>query len=138
MALNRWKILALVSLLITSLLISGCILDSQIYGDIAPKEANELIDERSGDEDFVILDVRTPEEFSGGHIEGAIIIDFNSENFEDEIGKLDRNITYLIYCRTARRSSLALDIMEDLGFTDVYNLKGGIVRWEEEGFPVVR
>ncbi|MDY6958365.1 MAG: rhodanese-like domain-containing protein [Halobacteriota archaeon] len=138
MALNRWKILALVSLLITSLLISGCILDSQIYGDITPKEANELIDERSGDEDFVILDVRTSEEFSGGHIEGAIIIDFNSENFEDEIGKLDRNITYLIYCRTARRSSLALDIMEDLGFTDVYNLKGGIVRWEEEGFPVVR
>ncbi|MDY6932414.1 MAG: rhodanese-like domain-containing protein [Halobacteriota archaeon] len=138
MALNRWKILALVSLLITSLLISGCILDSQIYGDIAPKEANELIMKRSGDGDFMILDVRTSEEFSGGHIEGAINIDFYSENFEDEIGKLDRNITYLIYCRTARRSSLVLDIMEDLGFTDVYNLKGGIVRWEEEGFPVVR
>ena len=78
MALNRWKILALVSLLITSLLISGCILDSQIYGDIAPKEANELIMKRSGDEDFMILDVRTPEEFSGGHIDGAIIIDFRA------------------------------------------------------------
>ncbi|MDY6966394.1 MAG: rhodanese-like domain-containing protein [Halobacteriota archaeon] len=137
--MKQWKIIIpALLLIISSLITSGYISDSQMLEDITPKEAYELIKNRSGDEDFVILDVRTPEEFADGHIEGAIIIDFNSENFGDEIGKLNRNATYLLYCRTARRSSLALDIMEDLGFTEVYNMEGGIVRWEEEGYPVVK
>ena len=137
--MNRWKIIVLVSLLITPFLItSGCISDSQILEDITPNEAYELIEKNDGNENFVIVDVRTPEEYSGGYIKDAINIDFNSENFKDEIGKLDRNVTYLLYCRTARRSSLALDVMEDLGFTNVYNMKGGIVRWEGEGYLVVK
>ena len=137
--MKQCKIFVLALLLITSLsLVSGCISDSQIFEDITPKEAYELIEKNDGNENFVIVDVRTPEEFAGGHIEGAILIDFNSQNFRDEIGELDKNVTYLHYCRTARRSSLALDVMEDLGFTEVYNMKGGIVRWEEEGYPVVR
>ena len=137
--MKQCKLFVLALLLITSLsLISGCISDSQILEDISPKETFEPIEKNEGNENFVIIDVRTSEEFAGGHIEGAILIDFNSENFIDEIGKLDRNLTYLIYCRAARRSSLALDDMKDLGFTKVYNMKGGIVRWEEEGFPVVK
>ena len=137
--MKQCKLFVLALLLITSLsLISGCISDSQILEDISPKETFEPIEKNEGNENFVIIDVRTSEEFAGGHIEGAILIDFNSENFIDEIGKLDRNLTYLIYCRTARRSSLALDDMKDLGFTRVYNMKGGIVRWEEEGYHVVK
>jgi rhodanese-related sulfurtransferase len=89
-------------------------------------------------EDFVIIDVRTPEEYADGHIENAINLDYYSKAFEDELNKLDRNKIYLIYCRSARRSGMALDTMKELGFTKVYNMLGGIIQWKAEGFPTIK
>ena len=64
------------------------------------------------------------------------MIDFYSNTFEMELDKLDKNNSYLIYCRTGRRTGLTIDIMKDLGFFEVYNMLGGITQWIDQGYPV--
>jgi len=64
------------------------------------KDAYTLIQKNKGNPDFVILDVRTPAEFADEHIENAINLDYYSETFRDDLNKLDKTKTYLIYCRT--------------------------------------
>ena len=119
-----------------------CISDSEmqfrIIEDISTEEAYAMIETRTGEPDFVILDVRTPEEFKSGYIEGAINIDYYSETFRDDLGELDKEEPYLIYCRTGRRTAESMNIMRELGFVEVYNMLGGITDWEGKGYPVVR
>jgi rhodanese-related sulfurtransferase len=105
--------------------------------NINTQESYELIEERDGDSDFVILDVRTPEEFAEGHIESAVNIDFYADAFPDELDGLDRDKTYLIYCRSGSRSGSTFKMMKQLGFKNVFNMKGGIESWRVE-YPVVR
>ena len=88
--------------------------------------------------DFVIIDVRTPEEFAEGHIENVINLDYYSETFRDELNKLDKNKMYLIYCRSGNRSGKALNIMEELNFREVYNMSGGIIEWKAKELPITK
>ncbi|MFC1903625.1 rhodanese-like domain-containing protein [Chloroflexota bacterium] len=106
--------------------------------DVTPPVAYALIRENTDNQNFVIIDVRTPEEYAEGHIEEAVNLDYSSEAFEGELDKLDRDKTYLICCQTGRRSRVALNIMEDLDFSEVYHIDDGIVEWEKLGFPVVK
>lgn len=106
--------------------------------DVGPKEAQAMIRENAGNREFVVLDVRTPEEFAQGHLEGAVLVDYRSPGFREEVAGLDRTKTYLVYCRTGKRSASALGIMRELGFRSSYHLEGGIKRWLEEGLPAVR
>ena len=88
--------------------------------------------ETNADSNTVILDVRTPGEYAAGHVEESILIDFNSRDFKNKISQLDRDKTYLLYCRTGRRSALAGKIMtQELGFTDVKNLLGGYLSYQK-------
>jgi rhodanese-related sulfurtransferase len=105
---------------------------------LAPKDAYTMIQKNKNNKDFVVLDVRTPEEFTSGHIEGAINIDYNSEGFKTEVGKQDKKKTYIVYCRTGRRTSGAVKIMTELGFNHIYVIKGDIVEWQAENLPLVR
>lgn len=109
----------------------------QIIKDITPQEAFTLIQDKQDNLDFVILDVRTPEEFADEHIENALNLDYHSETFGDWLNILDKNKTYLIYCRSGGRSGRALDIMEELNFREVYNMSGGINQWKAEWLPTV-
>jgi len=85
------------------------------------------------DSDAIILDVRTPEEFETSRIPKSINIDFyNPEIFMQEIGKLDKDRAYYIYCRTGVRSANSCHLMKELGFAKTYNLIGGIVYWKGE------
>ena len=85
------------------------------------------------DTDAVMLDVRTSEEFESKRIPRSINIDFyNPETFMQEIGKLDKDRSYYIYCRTGVRSANSCLLMKELGFTKTYNLIGGIVDWNGE------
>ncbi len=85
------------------------------------------------DENAVILDVRTPEEFETSRIPNSKNIDFyNPQNFMQEIEKLDRDNCYYVYCRTGVRSANSCQLMNELGFDKVYNLLGGIVEWKGE------
>ena len=83
--------------------------------------------------DPIILDVRTPQEFETSRIPKSINIDFyNPAIFMQEIGKLDKERSYYIYCRTGVRSANSCHLMKELGFTKTYNLIGGIVDWNGE------
>ena len=108
---------------------------AQIIEDITTEEAFALIEDNQNNPDFVILDVRTPEEFADGYLENAINLDIRSDTFRDELDLLDKSKTYLIYCRSGNRSGQARDIMEELDFREVYNMMGGIVQWQAEGLP---
>ena len=76
-----------------------------------------------------VIDVRTPEEYALGYIEGAILIDYKASDFQASISALNRNVTYLIYCRSGNRSGKASIIMDSLGFKKIYDLKGGYMNW---------
>lgn len=78
----------------------------------------------------VILDVRTPDEFSAERIPGAVNIDVKSDDFKAKIEKLDKNARYLIYCRSGKRSEKALHVMQQSGFINLYHLKRGINGWK--------
>jgi len=110
----------------------------QIMEDITPEEANILKQENKDNPNFVILDVRTPEEFSDEYIGNAVNLDYYSNTFKNDLDKLDKNKTYLIYCRSGRRSENTLNIMKDLDFREVYNVLGGITKWKSEGLPTIK
>lgn len=78
----------------------------------------------------MILDVRTAEEFSAGHIPGARLLDvLQEESFRTAAAGLDRSKHFLIYCRSGRRSQQAAAILKELGFNKVTDLKGGFIAW---------
>jgi rhodanese-related sulfurtransferase len=111
---------------------------TQIIESIGTKATYELIQENTGNPDFKIIDVRTPEEYAEGHIENSVLINISADDFETEIGQLDRDGKYLVYCRSGGRSSRAVDIMQELGFLEVYELASGINAWISFGFSVVK
>ncbi len=86
-----------------------------------------VIDLIKNNPDLVIVDVRTQAEFEAGHIGGSVNIDVSLPNFKEEIEKLNKNTRYVVYCRSGNRSRFAAQIMEVLGFREVYDLGGGIV-----------
>jgi rhodanese-related sulfurtransferase len=109
-----------------------------IVTDVSAQEAFMLIQERSDDPNFKILDVRTQEEYDTGHVEGAINIDYNSDTFKEMLSKLDKSCEYLVYCRSGNRGSEAVNVMEEMEFTMIYHMNGGIIEWNAEGLPFDR
>jgi rhodanese-related sulfurtransferase len=103
------------------------------YGNLSSWEATNLIEGNRNSISFVVLDVRTLKEYQEGHLPNAIVIDFRSPSFRDELDRLDRGKTYLVYCRTGNRSTSALTVMKELGFQKTFHLLGGITKWKEEG-----
>ena len=124
------KLFAAVS--VVFILISSCTI-GQTTNDIEIDEFKRKI----SSEKYVLVDVRTAEEFIDGHIEGALNIDYFSATFSDDISKVGFEIPVLLYCRLGNRSSKAMKIMNELGFKEVYNLEGGIKGWISENNPVI-
>ncbi|SDG20930.1 Rhodanese-related sulfurtransferase [Dyadobacter soli] len=81
-----------------------------------------------------LVDVRTPEEFDGGHLQYAKNINFNSPDFKAQISKLDKHKPVYLYCRSGNRSGKATDTLHALGFHSYYNI-GGFEQLKAEGFP---
>lgn len=79
--------------------------------------------------DVQLVDVRRPEEFAAGHIEGAVNYNFQGADFNKEVAQLDKNKPVLVYCRSGRRSGAASQKLESMGFTEIYDLKGGYLNW---------
>jgi thioredoxin 1 len=89
-------------------------------------------------QECVIIDVRTPEEFMGGHIVGAASIDVYSDEFEHRFRFMDTNQCLALYCKGGSRSAQALHILEtEFGFTNLVHLQGGINAWNKEGYELV-
>jgi len=108
------------------------------FADVTVQQAQALIQQRAGQKDFVVLDVRTPQEFAGGHLAGALNINFLASDFAAHANALDRGKTYLVYCHSGNRSVRAVQAMVQLRFRSVYNMLGGIIAWESKDFPLSR
>ncbi len=85
-----------------------------------------------------IVDVRTPEEFAQGHIEGAVNYNVEGPDFASQIAALDAAGTYAVYCRSGNRSQVAVSQMSGVGVNGIYELESGITGWESAGLPVVQ
>lgn len=83
-----------------------------------------------------ILDVRTPEEFATGHLTGADNINVNDKNFKDRVSLLDKTAPVYVYCKGGLRSASATATLQELGFTQIYDLKGGIMAWTNQELPL--
>lgn len=108
----------------------GC--TAQNGSSIDSKEAYGLI---KADTNIAILDVRTAKEFADGHVAGAVNIDVNQTDFAQKIDQLDRSKTYIVYCRSGRRSRKAVGIIAAKGFKNLYNVSDGFVGWSKNGLP---
>lgn len=96
------------------------------YENVDAITFNKLLGETSN---AVILDVRTSAEFKEQSIDGAINIDAMSNGFSEKIAKLGKDKTYFVYCRSGNRSGNACNMMDALGFENLYNLSGGLMKW---------
>ena len=101
--------------------------------DLTAAQALEFL---SAENDVIVLDVRTPQEFSAGHIEGALNLDIKQDGFKERLAKLEKGNAFLVHCASGRRSQLSVAIMEELGFENIYHLDGGFNAWKQAGNPV--
>ena len=122
-----------VAMIAASAILSSC----SSEGDSVNLNVSEF-SAKSQQAGVISLDVRTPGEFAEGHLVYAININVESGNFEAEIESLDKNAIYAVYCRSGRRSAVAVDLMKKAGFTNLYNLDGGVIDWSASGLPLVK
>ena len=101
------------------------------YGNVTVERAAELI---ATNPSLVILDVRTDLEFDSGHLEGAVNIPV--DELQHRVDELDSEAEMLVYCRTGNRSSSAVQILMNNGFTKIYHMVDGIIVWIEAGYPI--
>ena len=123
-------------LLVLTLAVTGAA--GSAVTNVTVGKAQILMKDRAGKPDFVILDVRTREEFAEGHIDGAVELDIKSRDFEKGLRTLHRNKSYLVYCRTGNRSRQATIAMEALGFRSILHMNEGIVKWKQQNLPLAR
>ena len=109
--------------------------ETQISQDIFPTEAWELISNKRGNDEVIIIDVSTSQEYKDLHLEGAINVNLLSRFFKSRLEVVDKNQTYLVYCKVGGRSKIARKLMLQFGFRTVYNIIGGTLLWEDEGLP---
>jgi len=120
-------------LLMMTLLLTGCAVSSpapeaNTYRQITMQQAVEMMNK---EENYIILDVRTHEEFAAGHIPGAIVIPNETINTEEIPQLPDKNQLIMVYCRSGNRSKQASDKLVKLGYTNIVEF-GGINSWPGE------
>ena len=125
------KILSLLSIVV---LISCGETNSQVVQNIKAEKFQEF----STLNDGIIIDVRTAAEFNSGHIKDATNIDFYANDFESKLKIVRKDVPIYVYCRSGGRSSSAAKKMEKLGFSEVYNLLGGIGSWNSKGYKIIK
>lgn len=137
--LSLWSVWPFWSVCVVSLLVAGPGLARAESPATQPARIDVQAFERQLDQpDTVVLDVRTPREFASGHVPEAVHLDVQSPDFAEKVAALDKEKTYLVYCRTGRRSDRAAEVMRRQQFRDVQVLSGGIIAWEDAGKPTRR
>ena len=87
---------------------------------------------------YTLIDIRTPREFAQGKIEGAVNINYYDKDFLEQISKFDTSKPLFIYCRSGSRTYNAAKKISDLGFTQVYDLNGGIINWHRNKLKIIK
>jgi len=123
------------ALLIPVLALSACSSGTSTTSvtDVTAAQASSILDEPA----TKVIDVRTAQEFAGGHLPDAVNIDIESNTFDSRIAELPKDAKYFVYCRSGNRSGTATDRMSRAGFTSLYDLQGGIQVWANAGGQVV-
>ncbi len=104
--------------------------------NVSPQDAWSII--QNPDLKYRVIDVRTPQEYNKAHLPGAININVADANFPDMIQRLSKSEHILVYCRSGRRSAIAVKIMEELGFFNILHMNDGWIGWENEKLPIDR
>ncbi|MDN3665938.1 rhodanese-like domain-containing protein [Algibacter miyuki] len=128
--MKQFKLITL-SLIFCALMFSCNAQNNEHIIEVSPEELQQVLKQ---EKDIRIIDVRTPEEFEAGHIEGAENINFFDSDFETRVGLIDNRKSLVIYCKSGRRSGKSQEVFTKLGFNKIYNLEGGILGWKSEGF----
>ena len=123
----------LVFLLLAVMMLTACGQDKEndqgaVYMNITAEEAKQIMDTEEG---YIILDVRTQEEYDEGHIPGAIVISHEEIKEKAEEVLPDKDQLILVYCRSGRRSKIAAEALAALGYTNIKEF-GGIIDWPYE------
>lgn len=108
----------------------------QAQAEIHLLDAKAFSDKLNEKNNIQLVDVRTPGEFSGGYIAGAVNMDFNGAGFSEQISQLDKTKPVMVYCKGGGRSGRAAEMLKTAGFSEVYDLDGGIMAWENQELPV--
>ena len=115
------------------LLIYSCqIFDSSEINVISDAQFNEI-----QDSDYILVDVRTVEEYESGHIQDAVNFDFYSESFQNDILTLDKSSSIILYCRTQNRSTKTANYLKENGYKEITVIAGGITSWVKNGNDLV-
>ena len=115
------------------LLIYSCqIFESNEINEISDSQFTEI-----QDTDYILVDVRTAEEYESGHIQDAVNFDFYSESFQKEILSLDKSSSIILYCRTQNRSTKTANYLKENGYKEITVLAGGITSWVKNGNDLV-
>lgn len=118
-----------------ALFMTGCSTSASNHNveTVSPREFQTRLAESS---DAYLLDVRRPDEFAAGHLEGAHLLNWlDTAKFKQDINNIDKSQTIFIYCRSGRRSNAAAEYLSAEGYT-VVDMKGGILSWEKDGLPL--
>ncbi len=124
------RLLSVAAALVFLLAVSGCSAEEKgsVYMNINPEKVKEMME---NSEEFVLLDVRSEEEFSEGHIPGAIVIPHEEILKRAEAELPEKDVPVFVYCRSGRRSKIAAEALVSLGYSEVYEF-GGIIDWPYE------
>lgn len=123
----------LIIIMVVAVWLTGCQSSQAQQSVLKPQTFARLLQEH---DDVQLIDVRTPREVQQGKIEGARMINFLEDDFQEKIGKLDKNKPVALYCRSGNRSSKAAAMMDDMGFEEVYDLQGGVISWRQSGYEL--
>lgn len=103
--------------------------------DLSPQEFSRQLGEKK--DAAILVDVRTPDEFNSGHLQGAISLDFNGPAFQEGLAKLPKDKEVYVYCHSGGRSAASVSSFLKAGHKHVTNLADGIAGWKSAGLPVI-
>ncbi len=126
-------------IIVIALSIQGCKNDSskeEGIGEIELISPQQVYDAVYGDDTIQLLDVRTKEEFTDSHVKGAQNICVTDTDFKEKVKRLDKDKPVYVYCKKGGHSAMAAAQLKEMGFTKVYDMKGGITSWKENNLQV--
>ncbi len=122
----------IVFLFLTAISLTSCNSQTKTFKTVSSTEFEKIIKTEST---VQLLDVRTTQEYAGGHLKYSKNTDWNSDDFAVNVEKLDKSKPVLVYCKVGGRSAKAAQKLTELGFKNVINLDGGIDNWTTSGLP---
>jgi len=128
---------SILALLISFAWLQAC--HAQPHPNVKQRDSKQFLKLAQKTEKVQLLDVRTPQEYQGGYIDGASNINvLEGQAFKEAVSSLDKSKKVAVYCRSGKRSMKAANILAEMGFKKIYNLDGGMLQWEEDGMPVTQ